>query len=113
MLATSLFEAFVGAVYLDGGFDEARALIERVMSRELRAVKSEPVKSPKTLLQEWVQAQHLGLPRYQVVDVRGPEHQRDFRVLVEVDGRGAEGTGSSKREAEEAAAGALLRQIEP
>ncbi len=112
-LAASLFEAFVGGVYLDGGFEAARSVIERVMSRELRAVRSASTKSPKTMLQERLQAQHLPLPRYHIVDLRGPEHQRDFRVAVEVDGRSAEGSGPSKREAEEAAAAALLATLEP
>lgn len=112
-LAASLFEAFVGGVYFDGGFAAARSLIERAMSRELRAMRSAPPKSPKTVLQELVQAQHLPLPRYGVVEVSGPEHHRDFRVAVEVDGRSAEGSGSSKREAEEAAAAALLPLLEP
>ena len=111
-LAASLFEAFVGAAYLDRGYEDARALVERAMSRELRAVQAAPPKSSKTVLQEWVQAQHFPLPRYQVVRVRGPEHQRHFRVAVEVDGRSAEGSGSSKREAEEAAAAAFLTTLE-
>lgn len=110
-LAASLFESFVGGVYLDGGFESARTLVERAMSRELRGLKAAPPKSGKTLLQEWVQAQHLPLPRYLVVEVRGPEHQRDFRVAVEVDGRVGEGSGTSKREAEEAAASALLDKL--
>ena len=110
-LAASLFEAFVGGVYLDGGYEKARTLVERAMARELRGLKAAPPKSGKTLLQEWVQAQHLPLPRYLVVEVRGPEHQRDFRVAVEVNGHVAEGQGTSKREAEESAASALLRKL--
>ncbi len=112
-LAASLVEAFVGAVYLDGGFAKAKDVIERVMSRELRAVKSAQTKTAKTVLQEFVQAQHWPLPRYRVVDISGPEHERSFRIVVEVDGRSAEGGGSSKREAEEAAAAALLQTFEP
>jgi ribonuclease-3 len=107
-LAASLYEAFIGAAYLDGGMDAAKKLVERTMSSELRSVKAAPPKSPKTLLQELVQARHLPLPTYTVVDVRGPEHQRNYRISVEVNGRAAEGAGSSKREAEEAAAAALL-----
>jgi len=110
-LAASLFESFVGGVYLDGGFEEARALVERAMARELRGLKAAPPKSGKTLLQEWVQAQHFPLPRYLVVEVRGPEHHRDFKVAVEVNGHVAEGSGASKREAEESAASALLEQL--
>jgi ribonuclease-3 len=110
-LSASLFEAFIGGVYLDGGYEKARALVERAMSRELRGLKAAPPKSGKTLLQEWVQAQHLPLPRYLVVEVRGPEHQRDFRVAVEVNGNVAEGKGASKREAEESAASALLKKL--
>lgn len=110
-LAASLFEAFVAAVYLDGGLEEARTLIERAMSRELRSVRSAPRKTSKTLLQEWVQAQRLPLPVYHMVEVSGPEHRRDFRVAVSVDARSGTGSGSSKREAEEAAAAALLASL--
>lgn len=110
-LAASLFEAFVGAVYLDGGYDVARAVIERTMSRELRGARRAAVKSAKSALQEYVQAQRLPLPVYRTVDVSGPEHRREFVVAVEVDGRSATGRGSSKREAEEAAAAALLAEM--
>ena len=112
-LAASVFEAFVGAVYLDGGLQEARTLIERAMARELRGARAGQLKSAKTLLQESVQAQRLPLPVYRMIALSGPEHRRDFLVQVEIDGRVASGSGSSKREAEEAAAAALLASLTP
>ena len=112
-LAASLFEAFVGAVYIDGGLEASRVVVERVMSTELRRVRSVRTKTNKTQLQELVQAQHLPLPVYRTVDMTGPDHRRGFTVAVEVDGRSATGSGASKREAEEAAAAALLGSLEP
>ncbi len=110
-LAASLFEAFVGAVYIDGGFEHAREVTERALARALRQVRSVPTKTHKTLLQELVQAKHLPLPVYRTVDVTGPEHRRDFVISVEVNGQSARGVGQSKREAEEAAAAALLEEF--
>lgn len=110
-LAASLFEAFIGAVYLDSGYEAASEVGERVLSRELRSARSGPMKSPKSMLQEWVQAQRLPLPVYRTVDVTGPEHRREFVVAVEIDGRSATGVGTSKRDAEEAAAAELLAEL--
>lgn len=112
-LAASLFEALVGAVYIDGGLDAAREVVERAMSTELRRVRSVRTKTNKTQLQELVQARHLPLPVYRTVEMSGPEHRRDFVVKVEVNGRSATGSGPSKRDAEEAAAAALLALLEP
>lgn len=110
-LAASLFEAFIGAIYLDGGFEAARAVIERAMARELRAAGTVARKAAKTLLQEWVQSHHLALPEYRTVAMSGPDHRRDFVVEVNVNGRTGRGTGTSKREAQEEAASALLAAL--
>jgi ribonuclease-3 len=110
-LAASLFEAFIGAVYLDGGLEAARDVIQRAMSRELRALRAVPHKTSKTLLQEWAQAHRLALPVYRTVQMSGPDHRMDFVVEVEVNSHTARGMGTSKREAQEAAAAALLASL--
>jgi ribonuclease III len=110
-LAASVFESVIGAVYLDGGFERARDLILRVLYSELEATETAPRKSAKSLLQEWAQAEKLGLPIYRVVEERGPEHRRDFVVEVEAAGRATRGSGASKREAEEEAASRLLEEV--
>ncbi|MFL5689406.1 MAG: ribonuclease III [Chloroflexota bacterium] len=110
-LAASLFESLIGAVYVDGGFAAARALVLDSMSALLDAVVSGSAKSAKTLLQEWAQSSKLSLPMYRVLEATGPEHRRDFVVEVDVAGNVAKGTGASKREAQESAAARLLADV--
>jgi ribonuclease III len=110
-LAASLYESVVGAAYLEGGLEAANALVQRTMGDAIAATVSAPRKSPKTLLQEWAQAEHRPLPIYRTLDVSGPEHRRDFVVEVEVAGSVAQGSGPSKRSAEEAAAAKLIEVV--
>lgn len=111
-LASSLFESVVGAIYVEAGFEVAREVILRAMHDELEAIETAPRKSAKSVLQERAQAEKHPLPVYRVVEERGPEHRRDFLVEVEAAGRVAQGSGASKREAEEAAASRLLEELE-
>jgi ribonuclease-3 len=101
-------EALVGAVFLDGGFDAAQALIKKFWKeRMLRPHRS--LRDPKTMLQEWAQARGLPTPNYREVSRTGPHHDPKFKVAVVLPDRPpAEGTGSSKRAAEQAAAASLL-----
>jgi ribonuclease III len=110
-LAASLYESVVGAIYLESGLGEASALVHRTMGDAIAATVAAPRKSPKTLLQEWAQAAHHPLPIYRTLDVSGPEHRRDFVVQVEVAGNVAQGSGPSKRVAEEAAAAKLMEFV--
>jgi ribonuclease-3 len=110
-LAASLYESVVGAIYLESGLGEASALVHRTMGDAIDATVTAPRKSPKTLLQEWAQAAHHPLPIYRTLDVSGPEHRRDFVVQVEAAGNVAQGSGPSKRVAEEAAAAKLMELV--
>lgn len=101
-------EAVIGAVYLDGGYAVAAQFIERNWIERMRK-PSRPLRDPKTMLQEWAQAQGLPTPVYREVDRTGPDHDPRFRVAVELPGlMPAEGIGSSKRVAEKEAASAML-----
>ncbi len=111
-LAASLYESLVGAIYVESGLDTAREVIGRTMSKALDATAATPRRSPKTLLQEWAQARGFSLPTYEVVEVAGPQHHREFVVKVDIGGKWAQGSGRSKREAQEEAAAALLRDVE-
>ncbi len=111
-LAASLYESFIGAVYVEAGFARARSVVLDTMAGALEATSSAPMKSSKTILQEWAQGEKLSLPTYRVLDATGPEHRRDFIVEVEVDGRVARGEGASKRDAQEAAAANLLKMVD-
>ena len=110
-LAASLYESLIGAVYVDGGFDRARAMVLETMGALLDATTSASPKSAKTMLQEWAQSSKLALPMYRVLEMSGPEHRRDFVVEVDVAGTVARGSGASKREAQENAAARLLADV--
>jgi ribonuclease III len=101
-------ESLVGAVFLDGGYPQAQALVERLWSERMRA-PARPLRDPKTMLQEWAQARGLPTPVYREVARTGPHHNPEFRVAVTLPNREpAEGLGRSKRAAEQAAAAAML-----
>lgn len=97
-------EALIGAAYLDGGLDAARAVVDRLLG-DVACLAEAPPPDPKSALQELTQAHGLGLPSYRVMETSGPPHARRFVVEVAVAGEPlASGTGSSKRAAEKAAA---------
>jgi ribonuclease III len=108
-------EALIGAVFIDGGYEAAAGLIERLWGERMRA-PARPLRDPKTVLQEWAQARGLPTPLYREVERTGPHHDPEFRVSVALPDLGpAEGVGRSKRAAEQAAAAALLARagVEP
>ena len=101
-------EALICAVYLDGGYAQAAALVERLWQERMQA-KAQPLRDPKTLLQEWALARGLPTPAYREVARSGPDHNPEFRVAVQLPHFApAEGSGRSKRAAEQAAAAAML-----
>jgi ribonuclease III len=101
-------EALIGAVYLDGGYAAAAAVVERLWQVRTQ-VTAQPLRDPKTVLQEWAQGRGLPTPVYREVARTGPDHDPEFRVAVQVRSIApAEGSGRSKRVAEQAAAAAML-----
>jgi ribonuclease-3 len=101
-------EALIGAVFLDRGYAEAAALIERLWSERMRT-PVRALRDAKTMLQEWAQARGLPAPTYREVERIGPHHDPQFRVAVELPDRPpAEGHGRSKRSAEQSAAAVML-----
>ncbi len=107
-----LFEAVVGAIYLDGGFGPARAFVESHLIGCARVQQSEGEVDPKSALQEQVQATSAAVPEYEVVGQTGPSHQPTFTVSVRVGGEIAgTGSGRSKKEAEREAARMALRAL--
>jgi ribonuclease III len=106
-------EAVIAALYLDGGYDVARAFIERYWE-DAFAHLGRDMRDAKTALQEWAQARRSReAPIYKLVGREGPDHAPRFVVEVNVSGEGAAvGEGNSKREAEQAAARALLARVD-
>jgi len=101
-------EALIGAIFIDGGYKAASEVIGRLWEQRMRA-PTRPLRDSKTILQEWAQARGLPTPHYREVERRGPDHDPEFRVTVELPNKQpAEGLGRSKRAAEQAAAAAML-----
>ena len=114
ILADAL-EAVFGAVFIDGGYDAARAVIQACYGDVLaRADPASLGKDPKTRLQEYLQARRMSVPEYVVVSTTGEAHAQTFDVECRVEARKivATGRGGSRRAAEQAAAEAALARIE-
>lgn len=110
ILADAL-EAVIGAVYLDGGFEPARALVERLFEPLVsKTVAGAWTKDPKTELQEWLQGRKLPLPEYSVESTRGKPHEQilTVRCHIATHNLSTQGEGRSRRAAEQAAAEAAL-----
>jgi ribonuclease-3 len=111
-LLANLFEAILGAIYLDGGLDKASYFLFSQLKGDIKCVMCTPSQGAKSLLQEWAQKTHQILPEYSVVEETGPDHKRFFRIEVKI---GEEvvgiGEGYSKKEAEKQAAESALKRI--
>ncbi len=107
-------EALIGAVYLDGGLASAREVILRtVLAGSDRVLSRRSLRNYKSRLQELIQALHKTPPRYRVVEVDGPDHDRLFRVAVTFAGRVlGSGEGRNKKSAEQSAAREALEELE-
>lgn len=104
-IMADMFEAFIGALYLDSGFDNVCKILESVITPHILAPKAENLIDYKTKLQEYVQADARRTVSYEVIHMEGPNNQPVFEVIVKMDditlGRGK---GPSKKKAEQAAA---------
>jgi ribonuclease-3 len=102
-------EAVIGAIYLDLGLDEAIKFIGHNLLSQVKEKIKEPLKDPKSLLQELVQSHAIPAPRYEVVKEEGPDHAKTFTVEVKFDSKKqGVGSGKNKSEAEQEAAKAAL-----
>jgi ribonuclease-3 len=105
-------EAVIAAVYIDGGFDAARATILRLWGSRTTSVK-EDARDAKTSLQEWAQARGLEPPQYVLTKRSGPDHAPIFTIAARLStGQTASATAGAKRAAEQDAAASLLAQLE-
>lgn len=105
-------EAVIAAVYLDGGFEAAKALVLRLWGDRVQSVE-EDARDAKTALQEWAQARKLAPPKYIQTDRSGPDHAPVFTIAAQLDnGAKAKATAPSKRAAEQAAAATLMAKLE-
>lgn len=107
-----IVEALIGALFLEGGLAPASAFVHRAWASQVDRGGTAP-KHSKSALQEWAAANKTKPPTYVLLGRSGPQHASRFQVEVEIRGIGAaRGEGSSKQEAETAAAQALLDRVE-
>jgi len=101
-------EAVIAAIYQDGGFDAARKFIAANWHVKLLS-PAVPIQNAKAALQEWTQGKGFGVPQYTIHAKSGPDHEPHFEVEAKVGAlASARGEGRTRREAEQAAATAVL-----
>jgi ribonuclease III len=113
ILADAL-EAVIGAVFLDGGYDAAFGVVQRLFGEVIQATEADNwAKDAKTELQEWLQARRLAVPAYRIVTTRGEKHAQTFEVECGVPALGLaqRGEGRARRAAEQEAARRMLEQL--
>lgn len=113
IIANSL-EAIIGALYLDSGLKECRKFIVSLVKTDIERIDNlSYLRDPKTTLQEYVQKKYKERPVYEVVEERGPDHQKEFIIRLIINGKDITiGEGSSKRKAEMNAARNAIKQID-
>ena len=111
-ILADLFEALVGAIYLDGGILEARRIFWLHFEKEIQSLLEKPARNWKAELQDYSQKKYQKPPVYKVLSETGPDHSKVFLIAAYLDGKETgQGSGSSKKEAEQAAAKHALEQL--
>lgn len=104
-ILADLFEAIVGAIYLDGGLEAVRDFIFRNFTPHIEEILKTPLRNWKALLQDYCQKKYQQTPTYQVLQASGPDHSKIFEISVIVNQQElGRGKGASKKEAQQAAA---------
>ena len=113
-ILADLLEAIIGAIFLDGGLPAAKAFLFKNFSTKIDAILKTPLKNWKALLQDFCQKNYQQTPQYVVLEAKGPDHSKIFKVAVVINNKemGA-GAGASKKEAQQAAAEAALHALIP
>jgi ribonuclease III len=112
-LLADLFEALLGAIFLDGGLTPATDFVHLTLSGELASASPEAAAAAdyKTMLQEVLQAEHRGAPQYNVIETDGPPHRRTFHVELSWEGGSVRGEGRTIKAAETLAARLALENL--
>lgn len=108
------FEAIIAAIFLDGGFDKAYKFVDKFLfSKKIAGIIiSQSYQSAKNRLQEYVQAKNKMLPVYKIIEARGPEHKKEYKIGVFVgETMIGTGVGNSKKSAQEEAARLALEKL--
>lgn len=112
-LLCGAFEALIGALYLDSGITAVQAFVAPMLEAAASNILSDHKdKDPKSLLQEWAQAQGFGTPSYHTVSATGPDHAKVFTIDVYIQGeKYGRGVGNSKQTAAKIAAASALKTL--
>ena len=112
-ILADLFEAIIGAIYLDQGYDQTKRFIETHLTPCFEELLGQPTKNYKSLLQDYAQKKTGAPPLYTVLKQEGPDHAKLFYVAVHVGGKVfGEGVGASKKTAEQNAAEEGLKHVD-
>lgn len=112
-IISDAFEAVIGAIYLDGGFDFARdVILRKIYTQRDRITTDDSQKNYKGELLEMLQAQGNGMPKYEVISEKGPDHEKEFSVVVYASHKKiGYGVGFTKKEAEQKAAAMAVDKL--
>lgn len=111
-ILADVMEAVLGAMYMDGGLEAVRPLVQKVWQPRIRE-DTTALRDPKSALQEWSQANAMGLPVYKLLDRSGADHAPVFTVSCTIKGQTTKASGSNKRNAERDAAATWLATYGP
>lgn len=111
-ILSDLFEAVVGAMYLDGGLEPVRLFLFTHFEKDIKNILSTPMNNWKAILQDYAQRVYHVTPEYVVNSESGPDHQKTFEVIVNIQNQElGRGVGKSKKEAQQAAAQMAVEKI--
>jgi ribonuclease-3 len=112
-IVADMFEALLGAIYLDGGMDKAKTFFMQHFQKDLFDSFEKPEQNWKALLQEFTQKKWQKMPAYKVLQETGPDHNREFTVGVYIENELiGQGSGPNKKEAERQAAEQALEKLQ-
>lgn len=111
-ILADLFEAIIGAIYLDGGIEASRDFLFNNFHEEIESILKTPLRNWKAILQDYCQKKHQQPPEYHILNETGPDHSKIFLVSVSLNNEVlGQGEGSSKKEAQQAAAQDALNKL--
>lgn len=112
-ILSDLFEAIIGAIYLDNGMEAVRSFFFNNFAEEVNEILQKPLRNWKAILQDYCQKNFQQTPEYTVVSAEGPDHNKTFIVSVMINKKElGQGQGASKKEAQQAAAAKALTHFQ-
>ena len=113
-ILADLFEAVIGAIYLDGGLEAARRFLFKNFSKDIEKILKTPVRNWKAVLQDFSQKKYQKTPEYIIISEAGPDHNKSFIISVMINNEEVgRGDGTSKKEAQQSAARDAVIRIIP